>query len=109
MIAHWMSYREFWFENDLVDIHKADAKKVTEIAAYLKANPSLQVGLDSSPDPDGSAPRNADLDKRRNDAVRNALIKAGVPASQIKSGTFGDPDLRRDRRVEVLLITTPKA
>jgi hypothetical protein len=104
-IDRWISYREFWFDADRADIHPADANKVADIAAYLKQNPSLQVGIDSSMDPNGSDPRNAELNARRDAAIRKALINAGVPASQIRTGAFGDAQLRRDRRVEVLLVT----
>jgi outer membrane protein OmpA-like peptidoglycan-associated protein len=37
--------------------------------------------------------------------VRDALIQAGVPASKIQAGAFGDTQLARDRRVEVLIRT----
>ena len=52
-----------------------------------------------------SAEKNHDLSNRRVKAVRDALINAGVPAYKIKSGAFGDPQTRRDRRVEVLFNT----
>jgi len=74
---------------------------VAEIADYLQQNPSLKVGID------GSCPSSADHDiaMRRANSVRNALIKAGVPASRIETGVFGDAKLARERRVEVLLRT----
>ena len=57
-------------------------------------------------DTTGTDPRNQDLSDRRISAVRQALIRAGVPTSRIQAGTFGDMDLTRDRRVEVLVRTT---
>ena len=56
-------------------------------------------------DPNGSDPRSQDLADRRVEAVRVALIKAGVPAYKIRIGPFGDSSTRRDRRVEVLFAT----
>jgi hypothetical protein len=106
IIPRWVTYRDFWFESGQADIHQADAYMVSDIAAYLKANPSLQVGLDGTPPVNGSDPRNADLDQQRVKAVRDALLAAGVAPSQITSGSFGDPRLRRDRRVEAMLITS---
>ena len=35
--------------------------------------------------------------------VRGALIVAGVPSAKIQTGAFGDPQLRRDGRVGVLV------
>ncbi len=71
----------------------------------MKQNPSLQIGIDGSMDPRGSDPRDQNLSDRRVSAVRDALIQAGVPASKIQTGAFGDTGLTRDRRVEVLLKT----
>jgi outer membrane protein OmpA-like peptidoglycan-associated protein len=75
--------------------------KISEIAAYMKQNPSLRVGLDGYANPRGSDANN--LSQRRVDAVRDALIQAGVPAGNIQAGAFGDQQLKRDGRVEVLV------
>jgi outer membrane protein OmpA-like peptidoglycan-associated protein len=51
-------------------------------------------------------PRGSDaynLSERRVDAVRDALVQAGVPAGSIQAGAFGDQRLKRDGRVEVLV------
>jgi OOP family OmpA-OmpF porin len=93
------------FEYDRADLQPSDTSKVSEIAAYMNQNPSLQVGIDGSMDPRGTDPRNQDLSDRRVSAVRNALIQAGVPAYKIQAGAFGDAWLARDRRVEVLIRT----
>jgi outer membrane protein OmpA-like peptidoglycan-associated protein len=79
---------------------------VSEIAAYMKQNPSLRIGIDGSMDPRGTDPRNQDLSDRRISAVRDALIQAGVPASKIQSGAYGDAELARDRTVEVLISSS---
>jgi outer membrane protein OmpA-like peptidoglycan-associated protein len=100
-----VTYREFWYDADRAEIHSADAAKIAEIAAYLKQNPSLQVGIDGSMDPNGTDARNQNLADRRVNAIRDALIAAGVPSSKIKTGTYGNTQLRRDRRVEVLIRT----
>jgi outer membrane protein OmpA-like peptidoglycan-associated protein len=72
----------------------------------MKQNPSIRIGIDGSMAPGGTDPRNEDLSDRRVSAVRDALIQAGVQSSRIQSGAFGDTQLKRDRRVEVLLSTT---
>jgi len=105
VVSCWTSYREFWFGYGSADINSSEANKISEIAAYMKQNPSLEIGIDGSMDPRGTDPRDQDLSNRRVNAIRNALIKAGVPANQIKAGAFGDVDLRHDRRVEVLFAT----
>ena len=96
----WSSYRDFWFDYNSSSIDATDSSKVTEIAGYLKQNPSFRLAID------GALPAgDADLSDRRVDSVREALIAAGVPAYKIYTGTFGDPLLRRERRVEVLFST----
>src|SRR5437773_4885070 len=93
----WSSYRDFWFDYNSSRIDATDAGKVSDIAGYLKQNPSFRLAID------GAMPAgNVDLSDRRVDSVREALLAAGVPAYKIYTGTFGDPLLRRERRVEVL-------
>ncbi len=105
VLERWTSYRDFEFEYDKADIQPSQTSKVSEIAAYMMQSPSLQVGIDGTMDPRGADPRNQDLSDRRVNAVRDALRQAGVPADKISIGAFGDPQLRRDRRVEVLIKT----
>jgi outer membrane protein OmpA-like peptidoglycan-associated protein len=90
----WSSYRDFWFDFDSVRIDATDAVKVADVAAYLKSNPTHRIGIDGE---------GTELDARRMAMVREALIKAGVPASKISTGAFGSAQLRRERRVEVLV------
>ncbi len=103
-LERWTTYRDFWFDTDRAVVHDADSGKVAEIASYMKRNPSLQLGIDST-NTNGADLRSLDLAGRRGNAVRDALIAAGVPASSIKSGAFGDANSRRDGRVEVLVRT----
>jgi outer membrane protein OmpA-like peptidoglycan-associated protein len=77
--------------------------KVSEMANYINQNPSLQLGIDGSVEPTGSEARDQNLSNRRVDTLRNALMRAGVPAYKIQTGAFGDPQLTRDQRVEVLV------
>jgi len=105
VVDRWISYRDFWFQSDEAEIHKADKSKVSEIAVYMKKNPSLQLGIDGSMDPRGTDPRNQNLCDRRVKAIRDALVEAGVPTDKISIGAYGDEELRRDRRVEVLIAT----
>jgi outer membrane protein OmpA-like peptidoglycan-associated protein len=105
VVDRWTSYREFVFDYDGASLSTADQSKVTEIAGYLSQNPSMQIGIDGSMDPRGNDPRDQGLSDRRVGAVREALIQAGVPASRIQTGAFGDSRLARDRRVEVLVKT----
>lgn len=95
----WVFYRDFWFDYDSSRIDATDSSKVADVAGYLKQNPTFRLALDGAMD-------NADLSDRRVDSVRQALVAAGVPAYKIYTGEFGDPRLRRERRVEVLFSSS---
>jgi outer membrane protein OmpA-like peptidoglycan-associated protein len=99
VIDRWTLYRDFAFDSNRVDIRPSETNKVSEIALYMKANPSLKVGIDAF-----TQPSNALSDKRTS-IVRDALINAGVAASRIEAGTFDDRKLTRDGRVAVMIRT----
>jgi hypothetical protein len=96
--GNWTPYRDFWFDSNNSSLQASDSIKVSDIANYVSQHPSQHVGIDGSVDPN-----NTDLGNRRVNAVRTALIQAGVPSSKIQIGAFADPQLQRDRRVEVLV------
>jgi hypothetical protein len=98
-VGSWTHYRNFRFGYDSARIRSSSQSTANEIAAYMAKNPSLQLGID------GTDPGNVALGDQRADAVRGALIQAGVPSYKIQTGAFGDPQLRREGRVEVLLST----
>jgi len=106
VLVCWTSYRDFWFSDGRSDLHEAEMNKVAEIAAYMKNNPSIQLGIDASLDPQNQNKRDQDLSDQRVKAIRDALVKAGVSNDRIMAGAFGDAKLRRDRRVEVLFAST---
>jgi outer membrane protein OmpA-like peptidoglycan-associated protein len=89
----WDWYRDYTFNINSNDILRSDANKAREIADYMNRNPSFRVGIDGA-------------NARRVGNVRNALINAGVPAYKIQTGAFGDPQLRRDSRVAVLVSSS---
>jgi OmpA family len=106
IVSGWTEYRAFWFAYGSADLRDSQQGTVNEIAAYLQANPSLEVGIDGSMNTHGSDPRDQDLCDRRAGAVRHALLQAGVSADRIQMGAYGDENQRRDRRVGVLLTTS---
>jgi len=99
VVDRWTSYKDFTFEANKSDIQASQSDQVTQIAVYMKNNPSLKCGIDATD------PRNQDLSNHRVKAIRESLIQAGVPAEKITSGAYGDIQLRRDGRVEVLICT----
>ena len=107
----WSSFKDFLFDTNKSDIRANETSKVTDIAAYMKQNPSVQVGIDGFADPRGTDPHNQALSERRVNAIRDALVKAGVASNKIQSAAFGEQKpqcnesteacWQRDRRVDV--------
>ncbi|WP_250537744.1 MULTISPECIES: cytochrome c oxidase subunit II [unclassified Caballeronia] len=88
------------------DTLPADAKSAVEAAAaYAKAHPDAKIALSGFTDATGGADLNADLAKRRAQAVRDALKAAGVSEDRIvlkKPETItGGADNKEARRVEI--------
>ena len=105
IVAQWTLYRDMRFDENRSDLQSSEVRKVSEIAQYLQANPSLKIGLEAPQYPRGSDPRSQDLSDRRVTAVRDALINAGVPRSRIQTGVPGDTRPTHERRVAVLICT----
>jgi outer membrane protein OmpA-like peptidoglycan-associated protein len=111
----WSSFRDFLFDFDKSAIRSNETSHVSDVAAYLKQNPSARVGIDGHADPRGTDPYNQSLSERRVNAIRDALVTAGVSAGKIHTGAFGETQPKcnestegcwqRDRRVEVLVGT----
>jgi len=95
--GRWSSYRDFWFDYDSAQIDNADAVKISDVANYSRQNPSYRLGIDVVTDADVA------LRQRRVDAVRAALVHAGVPSYKIQEGAFSSEPFRRSLRVEVLV------
>ncbi|SAK40599.1 cytochrome c oxidase [Caballeronia hypogeia] len=88
------------------DALPADAKSAVDAAAaYAKAHPDAKIALSGFTDATGNADQNADLAKRRAQAVRDALKAAGVSEDRIvlkKPETItGGADNKEARRVEI--------
>jgi outer membrane protein OmpA-like peptidoglycan-associated protein len=109
----WTTFRDFQFDFDQSFVRQNETNKVSDIAAYLQENPSHTVGIDGYTDPRGSNKYNQALSQRRVDAVKSALVNAGVPADKILTGAFGEQRSncrdeteacwQHNRRVEVLI------
>jgi len=101
VFKEWVPYQRFRFEQEGTAIRAADMRQAADIAAYMRENPTVRLGLDGSP----VTQTTTNLGERRMSAIRDALIQAGTPADRIQVGAFGEPQFRRDNQVEVLLIT----
>jgi outer membrane protein OmpA-like peptidoglycan-associated protein len=96
-----------YFEVDS-DALPADAAEVlARVAEEARAKPGVAVLISGFHDASGNAEHNADLAKRRAQAVRHALEANGVSSAQLvldkPQQTLGGGDPREARRVELHL------
>lgn len=91
------------------------ASSVKALAAYLQAGPSAAVKIEGHSDNQGAAAANLTLSQRRADAVRDALVAAGVSRSKVQAVGRGQLQPVADnasaagrasnRRVEVIILS----
>jgi peptidoglycan-associated lipoprotein len=115
----WQSFRDFLFDFDKSAIRSNETSHVSDIAAYMKQNPTARVGIDGHTDPRGTDPYNLSLSERRVSVISAALVTAGVATAKIHTGAFGESQPKcnesteacwqADRRVEVLISTNETA
>jgi outer membrane protein OmpA-like peptidoglycan-associated protein len=115
----WQAFSDVLFDFDRATLREDEIAKLTELAAVLKQNPTYRVELEGYADPRGTDAYNLALSRRRVEAVRMALMEAGVPEAAIVTGAYGEMTRRcdedteacwqSDRRVEVMVIPATPA
>ena len=82
-----------------------DSARIQRAAEYLRANPGTAVAITGFADKTGGGPTNEELAKERAQAVRSALVAAGVPESRTTlappGSVTGGADDAEARRVEI--------
>lgn len=91
---------------------RVDEQKIAKLAVWMNDNRGVAIGLDGHVDDANANDNDPTLSARRVQAVRGALIAAGVAPNRIRVGTFGarapvcreatDACRELNRRVEVL-------
>lgn len=97
-----------FFRNNESQVKTGHQSHLDELATYLKKHPNSRVTLSGFADATGSTPYNERLASKRAREVRNYLISANVPRSQISiitpSQAVSDiPNNPADRKVELLV------
>jgi outer membrane protein OmpA-like peptidoglycan-associated protein len=84
----WILFKEVVFDYDQMNIPSKEMDKVSDTVNYLQQNPSFRVGIDNFTNPNNTETENLTLAQRRVDAVRAALINAGLPADRLRKGVI---------------------
>ena len=88
------------FARASTDLDSATAGEIDRIAAFLSANPNVEIGVAGYADSRGTKLQNMALSKVRAESVRQALIDRGIPGSRIKAVWFGDRSPVADNATE---------
>jgi OmpA-OmpF porin, OOP family len=88
------------FDSSKSIIKKQYMKEIEAFAAFMKENPSMKVELQGHTDPRGSKKLNAKLSLARAEAIKAALIKAGISADRltVKGYESQKPEVANDTK-----------
>jgi peptidoglycan-associated lipoprotein len=81
--------KDVYFDYDKYDIRAADQGAVQGDARFLQQHSNIHITIEGHCDERGSTEYNLALGANRADAVKNALIQAGVEGSRIKTISYG--------------------
>ena len=108
-----VTFGDVLFDFDQANLKANSRDSVTTLANYLIKNPDRKVIVEGYTDSKGSASYNQGLSERRANAVKNALVRAGVEPSRIVAQGYGkeypvasnatNSGRAQNRRVEVTI------
>ena len=97
-----------YFDTGKIDVVAAFAGSADGLKSYLDSHSGSVLNVSGYSDPSGNAAANADLSKKRAQAVQAALVIAGIPegsAMLVKPDNAADASVPKEaaRRVEVMV------
>ncbi|MEZ2874464.1 hypothetical protein CJF40_13575 [Pseudomonas lundensis] len=108
-----VTFGDVLFDFDQASLKANSRDSITTLANYLIKNPDRKVIVEGYTDSKGSAAYNQGLSERRANAVKNALVRAGVEPSRIVAQGYGkeypvasnatNSGRAQNRRVEVTI------
>jgi peptidoglycan-associated lipoprotein len=87
--AFAQSIKDVYFDYDKADIRGDQQGSIQADAQFLQQHSNIKFTVEGHCDERGSTEYNLALGTNRADAVKNALIQAGVAASRIKTISYG--------------------
>lgn len=96
-----------YFDTSKAEVPEEGGGAVQTVKKKALANPRKTILISGYHDPSGDPAKNAELARARAEAVRDALVAAGVPAERIvlrkPEEIPGTEDLQEARRVDIRL------
>ncbi len=83
------SVKDIYFDYDKYDVSPAQQSSVTATAQFLAAHPGIRFSVEGHCDERGSTEYNLALGDNRANAVKSALIQAGIPTDRIRTISYG--------------------
>ncbi len=83
------SMKDIYFDYDKYNVRAAEQPTLQADAAFLKTHPNIRFTIEGNCDERGSAEYNLALGQNRANSAKEALVKLGVPASSIKTISYG--------------------
>jgi len=81
--------KDIYFDYDKYDVRSAEQGSLQGDASFLQQHPNIHITIEGHCDERGSTEYNLALGTNRADAVKNALIQAGISGDRIKTFSYG--------------------
>lgn len=81
--------KDIYFDYDKYDLRPADQQVVQADAQFLQSHPNINFTIEGHCDERGSTEYNLALGDNRANAAKQALVQAGIPASRIRTISYG--------------------
>ncbi len=87
--AFTQNVRDIYFDYDAYDVRASDQAILQADAAFLKQHPNIHFTIEGHCDERGSTEYNLALGDNRASSAKNALVQLGIPASSIRTISYG--------------------
>jgi peptidoglycan-associated lipoprotein len=81
--------KDIYFDYDRYDVSAAQQSSITTTAQYLAAHPGIRFSVEGHCDERGSTEYNLALGDNRANAVKGALVRAGIPGDRVRTISYG--------------------
>lgn len=96
----WFNFDRILFDEGSASLNKVSDEQIQNIATIMKAMPKLEFKIGGYTDSTGNATDNLRLSLARAQAVRNALIEAGIDENRLVAEGYGSEHPVADNSTE---------